>query len=74
MVEAINTLEEQVNQVAKATQEQTIGVNEITNSIVKEADQIIVIKQGRIVETGTHFSLIEQGGEYKKMVEMQTLK
>lgn len=43
-------------------------------STVKKADQIIVIKQGRIVETGTHFSLIEQGGEYKKMVEMQTLK
>ena len=37
VVDSIKTLEEQVNQVAKATQEQTIGVNEITDSIGKIA-------------------------------------
>lgn len=38
VVAVISTLEEQVNQVAKATQEQTIGVNEITKSISKIAE------------------------------------
>ena len=38
IVQDVATLEEQVNQVAKATQEQTIGVNEITRSIAKIAE------------------------------------
>ena len=40
-------------------------------STIQNANKIVVLKEGAIVEEGTHFSLIEQGGEYKRLVEMQ---
>ena len=33
-------------------------------STVRDADQIVVLDQGRIVETGTHEDLILAGGRY----------
>jgi ATP-binding cassette subfamily B protein len=33
-------------------------------STVREADQIVVLDHGRIVETGTHTSLIAGNGRY----------
>ena len=42
-------------------------------STIKNADEIIVMQEGRIVERGTHETLIAQGGYYKKLNEMQTL-
>lgn len=43
-------------------------------STVKHADEIIVMDAGRIVERGTHQSLLEAGGIYTKLVEMQQVK
>ncbi len=43
-------------------------------STVQHADQIIVMDKGRIVETGTHTSLLATGGIYKRLVEMQQMK
>jgi len=40
-------------------------------STVVKADQIIVLDRGRIVERGTHTSLIEAGGLYAEMWERQ---
>lgn len=40
-------------------------------STVKNADQIVVLDQGRIVELGTHTSLVEKKGEYYKLVKNQ---
>ncbi|WNB18525.1 peptidase domain-containing ABC transporter [Marivirga arenosa] len=40
-------------------------------STVKKADQIIVMKQGEIVEQGTHISLVNQGGYYYELVKNQ---
>ncbi len=42
-------------------------------STVKDMDQIIVIDAGRIVERGTHASLIERGGLYADMYRRQLL-
>lgn len=40
-------------------------------STIESADQILVVDQGRIVESGTHSSLIEHGGMYAKLYQMQ---
>ena len=39
---------------------------------IRNANKILVIKNGQIVESGTHEELIAKGGEYKTMVEKQT--
>ncbi|WP_341839015.1 ABC transporter ATP-binding protein [Chitinophaga caseinilytica] len=41
-------------------------------STIQSADMIIVLEGGRIVETGTHFELLEKNGLYRKLIEMQT--
>ena len=40
-------------------------------STVVRADKILVIKNGEILETGTHETLLAKGGLYKKLCEMQ---
>jgi subfamily B ATP-binding cassette protein MsbA len=40
-------------------------------STVMNADRIIVLKDGRIVEQGRHEELIARGGEYKNLYEQQ---
>ena len=40
-------------------------------STVRKADKIVVMARGRIVETGTHAELLEKGGVYKKLYELQ---
>ena len=42
-------------------------------STVKNADEIIVLDEGRIVERGKHDQLIEKDGYYKKFYDMQAL-
>jgi len=37
-------------------------------STIRNADKIIVLKKGEIVETGNHAELMEKGGYYKEMV------
>jgi ATP-binding cassette subfamily B protein len=38
---------------------------------IKHADQILVIEDGRIVEQGNHATLIEQGGSYARLYDLQ---
>ena len=40
-------------------------------STIQNADLIVVLDAGRIVETGTHAQLIEQRGLYRKLYELQ---
>ena len=40
-------------------------------STVQRADAIIVMDQGRIIETGTHPDLIEKNGVYRKLYDLQ---
>ncbi len=42
-------------------------------STIKNADEIIVLNDGRIVERGRHDELIELGGYYRKLHDMQAL-
>ena len=40
-------------------------------STIRNADKILFINKGEIVESGTHNELIELNGEYKKLVSKQ---
>jgi ATP-binding cassette subfamily B protein len=43
-------------------------------STVMDADEIIVMESGRIVERGSHRSLLERGGHYAQMWQLQQLE
>ena len=40
-------------------------------STIINADKLLVIDEGRIVETGTHEELLGRGGLYQKLYDMQ---
>jgi subfamily B ATP-binding cassette protein MsbA len=43
-------------------------------STVRRADRIVVLDCGRIVESGRHDELLEQGGTYRRLYELQFLE
>ena len=42
-------------------------------STVRDADRIVVLDAGKIVEEGTHSELLLKAGAYKKLVEHQVI-
>ncbi|MCA9771556.1 MAG: hypothetical protein KC466_04055, partial [Myxococcales bacterium] len=40
-------------------------------STIQNADRIVVIKSGRIIEEGTHPELLARGGEYRRLHDLQ---
>ena len=40
-------------------------------STIRKADQIVVLDQGKVQETGTHDELMKAGGLYKRLCELQ---
>ena len=49
----------------------TVVVSAHRLSTVKDADQIIVMDKGKIVERGNHQSLLEKRGRYYELVKNQ---
>lgn len=43
-------------------------------STIRDADMILVLQEGEIVERGTHDELYAKGGVYRKLCDMQNLK
>jgi len=56
---------------AELTRGRTVLLISHRFSTVRIADRIIVLEGGRIREQGTHGQLIEQGGRYADLFEMQ---
>lgn len=52
-------------------QDRTVVVVAHRLSTVKNADQIVVLDSGKVVETGNHASLIEKQGTYYNLVKNQ---
>ena len=43
-------------------------------STIKNADEILVIDNGHIIESGTHLQLIDRNGYYRKLFDTQLSK
>jgi len=41
-------------------------------STIRDADHIVVLEHGRVIEQGSHVDLVAQGGLYARLCEMQT--
>ncbi len=57
--------------IANLTRARTTLVIAHRLSTIEHADQIAVMAQGRIIETGRHDELIRQGGAYARLYELQ---
>ncbi|MDR0198107.1 MAG: ABC transporter ATP-binding protein/permease, partial [Oscillospiraceae bacterium] len=62
------------NAIQKIAGSRTLIVIAHRLSTVKRADCIIVLKDGVIAEKGNHRELMEKGGLYKHLVEIQSIK
>ena len=58
--------------INKITQQRTAVIIAHRLSTVRNADRIIVLENGGIVEDGSHDELVEQGGSYSRMWAVQT--
>jgi subfamily B ATP-binding cassette protein MsbA len=76
--EATSSLDSQSEQVVQQAldylmQNRTSIIIAHRLSTIQNADRIIVLKNGKIIEKGTHSELIAQKGEYCKLVNLQQL-
>ena len=70
---ALDTATEQLVQEAinHVMAERTVFAIAHRLSTIKHADQILVLDQGRVIERGTHQQLLEHGGRYRRLCDMQ---
>jgi len=72
---ALDTASEKAVQIAidKAMENRTALIIAHRLSTVKEVDRIVVLEDGRIIEQGTHDSLMQAQGAYQKLAISQEL-
>ncbi|HEX2121743.1 MAG TPA: ABC transporter ATP-binding protein, partial [Thermoanaerobaculia bacterium] len=69
-----HTEEQILNALRSIRKGRTVLIVSHRVSSVKDADHIIVIDEGRIVERGTHETLVEKGGYYADLYRRQTIE
>lgn len=57
--------------LANLMQDKTSVVIAHRLSTIRRADSIVVMEKGRIIQQGTHEELLESGGKYKRLYELQ---
>jgi ABC-type multidrug transport system fused ATPase/permease subunit len=70
----VDTITEKKIQLAleNLVNERTVLIIAHRLSTVKKADYIAVLDKGKIIETGTHSKLLDEGGTYAKLWEIQS--
>jgi subfamily B ATP-binding cassette protein MsbA len=73
---ALDTESEKMVQDAleKVMQNRTSIVIAHRLSTIQNADKIVVLDKGQIAEQGSHAELMDKGGIYKKLVDLQTFE
>ena len=68
---SLDTINERkiVDALNKAYEQRTVVVIAHRLSTIRNADQIVVLHQGQIVEVGNHETLMERKGYYYELVE-----
>ncbi len=69
-----HTEEKILNALRRVRQGRTALIVSHRVSSVKDADQIVVLDDGRVVERGTHETLIEKNGYYADLYRRQTIE
>ncbi|MDW8303030.1 MAG: ABC transporter ATP-binding protein, partial [Bacteroidia bacterium] len=67
-----HTESEILSHLAAVKQNKTTIIISHRVSSIKDCDYIIILKDGQIIEQGTHSTLLALGGEYAKLYEEQT--
>jgi len=57
--------------IQKVMQNRTAIIIAHRLSTIQHADEIVVLKEGRVVEQGSHDQLMSENGDYQKLVKMQ---
>jgi ATP-binding cassette, subfamily B, multidrug efflux pump len=73
---SVDTLTEEriLNHLAEVMRGRTVILISHRVSTVRQADRIIVLERGRIVEQGTHTELVDRGGYYASLAQKQMLE
>jgi len=68
--ESEHQVQQALDKLIKSGQFNVVVVAHRLSTIV-DADEIVVMKEGRVVERGKHQALIDKNGSYKKLIERQ---
>ncbi|MFI5266015.1 MAG: ABC transporter ATP-binding protein [Chloroflexota bacterium] len=69
-----STAEQILSELRQVMRDRTTIIVSHRISAVRECDQIVVLRDGEIVERGTHLDLIRAGGEYGRIYRHQLLR
>lgn len=60
------------NAISRLVKGKTVLIIAHRMRTVEAADKIVVLAEGKVAESGSHFELMKKNGRYRRMVELQT--